>query len=74
MSFSFPQAVLYFSPQASGDIAWSNGSHSAISGTWNADQTSVFAITSGPAAGHHLLVATTQGHDNYHVTSAILAP
>jgi hypothetical protein len=58
----------------SGDIAWSNGQSSPISGTWTGGPTTL-AITGGPAAGHHIQLDITPGRRVlYHLNSALLVP
>jgi len=64
-------------PQASGNVAWSNGQSSAISGIYVpiGSATSTFAITAGPGVGHHLLVTVTEGRRGTdHLVTVLLAP
>jgi hypothetical protein len=68
----------YAPAPATGDIAWSNGRQSAISGVWQDygwnpySPASAFAITGGPGAGHHLLLNVSGA--TYHLGSAVLEP
>ncbi|WP_216896662.1 hypothetical protein [Nocardia alni] len=64
-------------PQATGNVAWSNGQQSTLAGVFNTNGTATnsFAITGGAAAGHHLVVTTSQSKKNiYRLVSALLAP
>ncbi len=74
LTVSYPASFLQSSP-ASGNIAWSNGQSSAISGSWLQGANTMFAITGGLGAGNHLMLNHyVDRHGTEHVTSALLAP
>jgi hypothetical protein len=75
LTYSSPY-VLFTDAPGSGTIAWSNGQRSTISGTlpFSSDSSNVFAITSGPGAGHHMVINTFAGRRRDAVISATLTP
>ncbi|WP_216896663.1 hypothetical protein [Nocardia alni] len=80
LTFSYPgvpfAGVFVPVPPGTGNVAWSNGQQSALSGIYNQNvAVNTFAITGGAAAGHHLVVNESIGRKGTdRLISALLAP